>query len=158
MAILANLEYRGIKLKNAYVQIREIWGSSKGWNALVGVAVSKDAASKKAFLYQFNVGEVTGSEDVYERLYEVVKQKLTKQNIEFCDDQVPDSKLIQPVIEPVTEDAIEPVTEDAPVTEDVIEPVTEDDPVIDELSPVIDELSPVIDETSAPKRKKKVTK
>ncbi len=87
MAITADIVYRNIQLKDAYIKIVNIWGSKSGWNALVGVAASKEQADKKAFLYTFNVGEMINP-DPY-KLYELVGAKLTKSGVNWSSDEQP---------------------------------------------------------------------
>lgn len=86
MAILADLIYRDIQLKDAYVKIIDIWGSKTGWNALVGVAVNKDAADRKSYLYTFNVGEMITSNPY--QLYNKIAEKFTNDGINWNSDEV----------------------------------------------------------------------
>ena len=85
MAISANLKFKNIDMVDSYVKIRKVFGSAAdGWSAIVGVAMSKDKASKNEFLYMFNVGIVPGwSTRIYSDLYRLIEEKFKAEKVQF---------------------------------------------------------------------------
>lgn len=85
MAILADVHFRGIHLKKAYVKIRKTWGGADATCGILAVAVNKENADKGIYLYEFSVGPIATT-TAYKSLYELASLKFTEENIEHTHD------------------------------------------------------------------------
>lgn len=82
MAIKVNYNFKGIEVKDAYIRVDRLWGSSKeGWTALVGVYVKtlKDIPAVEEVTEERLVTEATEeSEAVYETVVAVEAKEATQ--------------------------------------------------------------------------------
>ena len=76
MALSTPLNYRGINIENAYIRVNRVFGGKKeGWNSVVGVYASAEAALTESPIEEFNqvadyVADVFPLVAVYEKLKE----------------------------------------------------------------------------------------
>ena len=86
MALIAHYEINGDKIKNAYFQIRRVWGSkAEGWNAQVGVALNQLAADQNIFVMDFDVRVDFSASPPFPLLYEAARQYLKDRKIKAKD-------------------------------------------------------------------------
>jgi len=85
MAILANVHFRGVNIKSAYVKIRKKWGNDvHGWCCIMGVAADAELAAKGIWLYEFSLGPIQG--EPYAALYKAASDKFVTEGIEHLHD------------------------------------------------------------------------
>lgn len=77
MALQLSKDFNGIILPAAYVRVDRIFGGKKeGWNSVVGVYASAEAAKENAPLETFNqAAEYVSGENPYISLYAALKSR-----------------------------------------------------------------------------------